>query len=482
MRKIFAFEEDDSSEEDNTLLIDKLLDRKEQEDKPVSLTADLLKQRDKIVKEVEEEINSEDEKEEDGSENTGEEGSGEGEVGDTEGEEGDGEGDEEEEEQDEELEMETSKGAKDKEKKDKEEAEGAEADSEEDLDNIVGSELGGKKEKTATESYSIKKPKRKLKKKVPLSDVFDPIKSSYNKYRISLEDFQTNQKPVEEEDQPVAYIKESILKSISNLSNIAKKYSESNITSINKLSSSIKELHEKLTVFAELVKAKKYEFTDKLVSDRDILSNVGYTGESGVRETSRAMYNYINISSKLSSLIMNNTFDQLEQAFAAQGFVREGDDLIYKKPVPGFNSVRVSLVPYQNYLKTNMTEYQYYKLSVMKTEDLYELTSIDITEDNDIAYLVDILVKLMLSLSIGIDTLSKVNEHFSKFVDDLKIIAYNVQNDEYKNLSELGLDEKVKDFIRYKLVMELYYVNIDMLFSYITSMISVINITVKLEN
>ena len=68
MAKLFAFEEDNSS--NNELIIDKLLEKNKEKASPMSLTADLLKQRDEVNKDVEEHIKQqEEESEEEDDEN-----------------------------------------------------------------------------------------------------------------------------------------------------------------------------------------------------------------------------------------------------------------------------------------------------------------------------------------------------------------------------------------------------------------------------
>ena len=470
MSKLFALEEETGSgESGNDLLIDKLLDRKKEEVSPLSLTADLLKQREEITKEIKDQLEEEPEKKDE----TGEEEEPPAE------DEGSDEGDESSKEEP--AKEEDSKDTpKEDSKENSEEDEGSSADSTDDLESMIGSGLGGgsdkepkaEKKETATESFKV----------VPtLRNCFGPLRDSHKGYLVSLESFGGDLKPVKETEQPIVYVKEAVLESIKNLTSIAFTYIDSNKTFTEKASVSTKSLNERLTVFTQLVESGKYHFTHKLVSDRDILANISFTDHSTVRETVRALVKYINHSNKASSTLLNSNFDELKSAFQTQEFREDGTDLVYSKPIPGFNLVKASVVPYTNYLKTKIENFQYYKLKVMKTEDLYNLPGISITEDKDIAYIVTTLNELLVSLTVSIDTLNGVTDHFNSFVDSLKVIAYNVGNDEFKNLSELGLDNKVKDFIRFKMVMEISYINVNLVMDYMTSVISALNIALELE-
>ena len=474
MSKLFALEEiEDQEGSGNDLLIDKLLDRKKEEVSPLSLTADLLKRRDEITKDIKEHIEAEDEvpEDEEGTEDESSEGE---EETEPKGESDDNTDDNssgEEEPSDDKKETKESKADPDD--------EGGEADSEEDLDGLIGSGLGGgdkepqaEKKETATESF----------RHVPtLRNCFEPLRNTHNAYKVSLEAFGNDLKPTPETEQPIVYVKEAVLESIKNLTSIAFTYIDSNQTFTSKSTEAVTALNERLTVFTQMVQGGKYHFTHKLVSDKDILANISYVGHSSVRETVRALMKYINHSNKSSSTLLNSKFDELKSAFQTQEFNEDGTDLLYSKPIPGFNMVKASVVPYTNYLKTKIEDFQYYKLKVMKTEDLYNLPSISITEDKDIAYIVESLNELLVSLTISIDTLGSVTEHFNQFVDTLKVVAYNVSNDHFKNLAELGLDNKVKDFIRFKLVMEISYININLVMDYMTSVMSALNVALELK-
>lgn len=486
--KLFAMEEDSG---DNELLIDKLLDKKKEEESPLSLTANLLKKRDQISKDVKDHIEKTEEEGTEGDSSQDSEGTEEpvDKKEPVDKEESTEKPKEESTEESTGTEEETKEEPKEDSKEDsKEDDEGAAADSEEDLEALIGSEGGDKK--PATESLKVGNSYKKkvvVPNKKPVATLTNwnrPILESYSRYKLSLESIDPKATPVEEKEQPVVYVKDSVLESINNLTSLAFKYIDSNKTFIAKSSEVANKLTERLAVFTELVKAVRYNFTHKLIEDRDILSNICYKDESDLRDTSRSLSNYIKTSNSIASILSNNSFEQLRSSFLSSSFEQdkeESKDLIYSKPIPGFNEVRVSSVPYVNYLKTKLEDYHYFNLKTIKTEDLYDLSSISITEDKDMLYITEALNGLVRNLAISIDTLKGITDNFEKLVEQVKVIAYDVEKDQFKKLTDLNLDDKIKDFIRFKLIMEISYINIKLIESYVLSTFSALNIAVELK-
>lgn len=465
MGKLFAFEEE--SPKNNELIIDKLLEKTKEKETPMSLTADLLKQRDQVNKEVKDHIEEAEKEQDDPEEDNSEEESSD-ESNDN-SKENDNEDDSESEKKDEEpSEADDDKAAED----------------EESLSGLVGSGLKEKEEPSsdkkeekeqeepAAESFNVRPT---------LRNVFSPIKLAYEAYVENLSKYNLSMEAIQSEQQPVVYVKEAIIESISRLTQLANSYIDNTKSSIEIYSKSLIKLNERLTVFSQLVESGKHQFTHKLVKDRDILSKVSFKGHSDPRETSRVLLKYLNESNSAISLAINNSFNEIRNAFTAKDFKVENEDIVYAKQLPGFMAVRVSIVPYTNYLKTKIENYHYYNLKELKLEDLYELSGISITEDKDIEYIVKTLNDLVISAGVSIDTLKGITEHFTSFVNDLKVLSYDVQNDKHANLAELGIDAKVQDFIKFKLSMEASFININMSMDYISSMSSVLDICLELS-
>ena len=68
-----------------------------------------------------------------------------------------------------------------------------------------------------------------------------------------------------------------------------------------------------------------------------------------------------------------------------------------------------------------------------------------------------------------LDNLKVVNKNYQEFVDSLKAMSHDVQSGEQKDLAGLRLDDRLKDFIKFKLVSELYINDLDSAVQYLTA-------------
>lgn len=467
MGKLFALE-DDSSSSDNDLLIDKLLQKKEEKKSPLSLTADLLKQRNDINKEVNAELK---EQEEESDKKDSDE---EPEVNanaDDNSEEDSGNKEDQNEEDD-----------KTDKKDESESDDDSVAEDKDGLSSLVGSGLkedGGEEDDKSKKDEKISE--ESFRQTVSIRSIFKPLREAQTRYTISLEDFNLGDKAVPVEKQPIAYVKDAVLECFDNLTKVSFKYVENTTSFINSISDSVLKLNERLTVFKGLVEGGKYHFTHKLVKDKDVLEQLSFKDHSDLRETSRVLLRYIEQSNISVSLMVNNPFEEMKSAFTSKDFTEDGNDLVFNKPLPGFNLIKVATEPYINYLKTKPENFQYYKLKTVKAEDLYNLNAISVSEDKDLEYIVKTLNDLVAVAAVSIDTLKGVSGHFVTFTDELKVLSYNVQKDQYTNLTEIGIDEKVKDFIKFKLAMEASFININLILDYITSAVTVLNTCLELS-
>jgi len=460
MIKLFALEEEQKDHlENNELLIDKVLNYAKQEKSPMSLTADILTQRKELKKEINDKLNEP--PEDDSSE-------------------GDDNDSDENSDDNQDNENTDDNGSKDDDGKKDDASDSDAADDKDSLKSLVGSGLSDsskgeskKEEETATESF---------KTKLTLSNIFAPIRDHYTYYSTALETFNLSAKKLALEEQPIVYVKEAVEKSLNNLVTLANSYIDNNTTFAEKIAGSVKELNEKLTIFRQFVENEKFHFTNKLINDKDILSNVSCPGKSDITETARILLNYVEDSTKANALVINNEFNKLSSGYTTSNFQQEEGDLVYKTALPGFNIIRLHLEPYVNYLKTDIQEYQYYKLKVLKTEDLYNLEAITISEDREINRLLDTVDKLLVNISLTTDNLKDINTHFTKFIDDIKVIIFDIEKDKYKDLASIDIDSKVQDFIKFKLVIESSYININTMIEYMTSVMSVLNICVELKD
>lgn len=475
MAKLFALEDETKKvdTEANGLLIDKVLKLAEKNKDPVSLTADVIKQRQELKKDIQERLNAEPE---DGGDGEDENGSNDNNAnsddnpdgGDQDGEkktDGEGEGG----------------GSDDSSGSDKKGDENlsAQADDKDSLKGMIGSGLkegsgdDDSGDKAATESFK--------QRPLALSKVFAPLKNTYGQYLVSLESFNVPQRLAMEE-QPIVYVKDAVLESLNNLVTIATNYIGKNKTFIESNTEAIKNVNGRLTVLRQFIENRKYHFTHALVNDQSLLSQVSVIDKSDMRDTVKALVTYIENSNKFVNFVLNNDFNTIGSALGNANFIKEDDDFAYKAMLPGFNMIRAHLDEYENYLKANIENFHFYQLKTFKTEYLYELDAISFSDDKELDFIMENLDKLLIDLSMSVDNFNVVNSNLNKLIDELKVFIYDVEQDKHANLAELDIDSKVKDFIKFKLVSEAYYANVTMLLNYILNADSIINKCIELKN
>lgn len=464
MTKLFALEEKNVDDGSNELLIDKVLKYKEKGESPISLTADIIKQRTELKKDINEQLNKEPENEDGSSDN------------------GDGDGEEKKEGEDEEGQGSDDSSSNSDTQPDSKKDEGNlsdQADDKDALKGMIGSGLNN--DEGSAEEGSEKPAQESFKSKVKLSHVFAPIKASYGKYLVSMESFNVPKKLAMEE-QPIVYVKDAVLEALNNLVEVANNYIGKNKTFIDSNSESVKNVNERLTVLKQFIENRKFHFNHSIVTDQKLLTEISVTDKTDIRETSKYLVSYIENSNKFVNLVLNNEFNAVGSALSNADFISEDGDFVYKTMLPGFNVIRVHLDNYESYLKANIENFHYYQLKTFKTEYLYNLDGVVISEDKEIDFVMSNLDKLLIDLSMTIDNFSVVNTNLNKLIDELKVFIYGVEKDEHANLAELDIDSKVKDFIRFKLVSEAYYCNAAMLLNYILNVDTVINKCIDLKS
>lgn len=461
MAKLFALEDDSDSGNKNDSLIDKVLNLSKQEKRsPMNLTADLINQRQDLKKEIQDKLDEEPEIKDDDSSDT------------------DDDSDDNTDNNDDNGENKDNDDNKSKENDDDNKIDSGAADDKDSLNSLVGSGLKSedkdeKKEEQATESFRTK---------ITLSNIFKPIHDQYKRYTDSMSIYSLESQQLPIDGQPIVYVKDSVIKSLDNLVTLANNYIANNTTFTEKISSSVKNLNERITVFKQFVEAEKFHFTNKLINDKEILSNIAVPKKSDLNETSNILLKYIEDSMKTNALIINNDFNKLSSAYTTANFIKEDEDLVYKTVLPGFNVIRLHIDNYTNYLKTNIQEFQYYKIKTLKTEDLYDLDAVTVSEDNELNRLLTRLDKLLVNIALNTDNLKDINEHFTKFIDEIKVIIFDIEKDKFKDLASIDIDNKVKDFVKFKLVIESIYININLMIEFMTTVMSVLNICIELKD
>ena len=283
MTKLFSLESDSSDKPE--LLIDKVIRQADKNKEGMQVTADLLKQRQAVRQEIDQELKK--------SEDAPEE---------QEGEEGDpddaGEVKDSEEGQDKDT------GAKDTDESGEEKEQGSddgeeldateEAQDEGSLEDLVGSEAGdtkGKKQEriqkdkedhdTATENYRVNSFYQAL--------LFGGIVPKHTRYVAALEEYNLTANSSAPTKQTVAYVKEEVLESLKKMTVLANRYTAKNTRQVESGHRALLSISENLTVYQATREASKLHLTLKIVSDEEVLKQLGTPTTTNLKATTGLM-------------------------------------------------------------------------------------------------------------------------------------------------------------------------------------------------
>lgn len=496
MHKLYALETDTDvlDNDGNTLLIDKVLkySKTSNSESAINVTADVIKRRQELKKEIQDKLNdappdtpsedssSPDETKDNESQETKDNESQETDV--------DSGGDKTPVDDSEETskKKDETKPSNDDKDTEIEQDDDTATDSVDGVNSLIGSALKDNKPEPKNKPADApveKETEAKESYRVTLENMFNPIKYSYNTYHTSLESFGSLQnQAVKVDNQPVAYIKDSVVESLNNIITMANTYIGKNKTFIDSYSDQIKGINEKLTVYREYITQRNYHLTNKLVTDQQLLVSLSVTDKSAIRDTIKILLGYLTTSNSVASYILNNDFANINTILTSSDFTAENDDQVYKYMLPGFNVIRTHIGNYSTYLKTDISGYHYYVTQVSKASDAYSLQAISLKNDNDVDNCINGLDKLLVDLSITDDSFNLVNSNFNTLIDELKVLNYDVGSGKYTNLPELNIDSKIKDFIKFKLISEIYYINMMLVMKYLQGMLSVLDQTLELKS
>lgn len=466
------------------LAIDRLLDRSgAKEAGPLSLVGDILAKREEMAKEIAEEEKEREElaeKEEDsGSDDSSSDDGGD--------DDGGGDGDDFDDGDDlDDLDDPADEGDEEEEE-DKEEDKDKDKDKEEDKEEDKGSDDGDDKE-VATESASPFVVKDYNKKVPKVWDIFRPLKELaqeriefLGRFNLSLESDGVEEE-VGVEGTDVAFSKEAIVESLANLGIINKKYIDATTDNHAKLFKSISKMNERLLNFKKVYERGDIKFSPKLFTDTSTLRLVALREDVNLRDSVRSMIKYLKDTNEAVKALPNNEFGKISDVLNNSGFINKGEVHTYVKRLPGFVFVSVDIPDYNNYLKTSPLEYSAYSSTEYKPSDIYEIKGVSISSEGDIEYLTETLLELVKELAISTDLLKVVIDGFKSLMDSLKILRVGVEEDEYEKLNELNIDDKVHDFIVFKLIVEMLTISIKVSIGLLTGMIEVMEHSLELTD
>ncbi|MDD2819455.1 MAG: hypothetical protein PHN51_11765 [Candidatus Nanopelagicales bacterium] len=480
--RLFSAESDSAiNENPNELLLDKVLALQDTKKDGMSVTAELLQKRQTLKADIEKQMKE-----------TPAEGEGEAAVPapaseDTSGDNADNTSASDDKPTDAPAPADTPAPEAKKEDGSKEEDHVAAADDVDSLKSMVGSAKAAPKEDTKTNeakpgTESFKTPAAPVKIRPSLDNMFTPLAMFHRAHKLRMGGyaFATETEAKKADQHPVVYAKKEVLDSMNRLIAIAQTYIDKNKSSIAGAADGIKRVSERLTVYESLHAAKKFHFTNDMVSDHDILKMVSVPAKSDPAVTGDVLVKYLDSALQIATKLAKAPIEDLSSAFKTEGFTDKTGVVSYDKILPGFFNVQLSVGNFTNYIETDYKQFQVYALQQVRQQELYELSSISMTDDKDFKKLMEHCSKITVSAGLTVDNLNLINESYSKFIDEVKAITYDVEKETRKDLSQLGLDEKMKDFIRFKLMTEIYLCNIDFCVKFLTGVLAVLGVVSKL--
>ncbi len=465
-KKLFSVESDNP----NDMLIDKILLSRQKNQEGLPLTAELLQQRQTLKKEIKDALDEPPKEEDDDTSD------------DT---------DKKEDDQDTSDNTRADKDNKSDDSQDttKKEDKGDESDdadehvdtaqSVDDLEASIGSAKssgkgkGGENDKTALESF--KEPVIKLR------TLFRGVQQKHQSYVDTLKMFSLESDALSPAQQPVVYVKEEVVKSIHALIGIAHDSVTKNAKLVELAKEAAKKAGERLAVYHTCISQELLSFTNEVVSDPDLLQSFSTQEQSDPYKTAVVLAEYLDTSSTLALMIAKSPIESLGDALTSNGFSGEGLEYSYGKQLPGFNEVKAGLTPYKNYIDVKYEDYQVYRLRTFKPRQLQSLDGVSITKDNDLNRLLGVTDKILVSLGLSVDDLNTVNDTYLNLIDKLKSVVYDVENNTLKDLSSIGLDEHMKDFIRFRLMTDIYTLNANMSSEYLSAVLSLLGVISSLR-
>ena len=508
MAKLFSLESSDDSQD---LLIDKVIKKAEKDKEGLSVTADLIKQRQRLKVQIDEELKKSEPGEGESGGDEPDDADSSGSDDDTPGDEstGGGEGgeggeDPKSDDGGEDKSDEDAKDSKDDEGDDSEPQESKDKDDEEDpseqaqdmdkLESMVGSSLGGKKD-SKEEPKEEKKPAKqekggedsKVAKESYRGDsiipakLFQGLKGTHSRYCIAVEEY--NLKPVvkDPKDQPIAYVKEEVVESLKKMIELSNRYISKNQKLAESSAKGLLKLSESLTVYQECHKVEKLHLNLKVCSSEEVLRSVCIPDSSDLKEVSKMLDRFLEGNATLVAKVLGNPIEEIESAVVSAGYKLEEGVYGYEKVLPGFNAIRLTFTHYEDYIKTKYEDYQAYRVKVMKVQELHELPGVSINKDEELVSVMDSCSKVVTQVGMMLDNLKDLGNEYSGLTEKVKATCFDVEQGKVNKLAELDIDTHLKDFIRFKLASELCAMAVELGIEFVTGVMTVFSELIELD-
>lgn len=459
------------------LLINKLMKyaKVKKESEGISVTADIVKERDKLKSELKEEFNKE--KKEDDEQDSNNDN-------DNDNKEQQEDNDNNSDNTDNNEQKNNDSKAKDEEPTDEEEA----ASDPSKLESMIGSAHSNKDTDTSdkdTEKDSNEKDPLAMdsyREKLTLSKCLKPLQVSYQNYKKYIkEKFALEALSIE--NIPIAYTKEDIIKTLNNLIELSINLKKFNEQMVEKRKNGLMVLNKTAAVITEAYKNDRLHIIFKVVEDRDLLFTLANEVDTNIPKSVRTLTKYLTNADNLIKSLLTNSLKNYNAMLTASSFEysKEDGSYVYNELLPNFTQVHLNQYTQDNYLTTDVEEASCYKVVITKQNTIASLEPVQITKDNELSTLIKGCDELIINISVSLDNQLTVSKTLDELANRLKTIIYDIENNVIKDYNSVKIEEKIDEIARLKLVSNFSSMNIDITLNFLTSLVAFLGIITEVK-
>lgn len=465
------------------LLINKLMKyaKVKKESEGISVTADIVKERDKLKSELKEEFNKE--KEDDDQDNTSNDNNDDNDNKEQQDNSGSNENNDNNDSGNKEEDNKDSK-PKDEEPTDEEEA----ASDPSKLESIIGSAHSNKDTDTSdkdTEKDSNEKDPLAMdsyREKLTLSKCLKPLQVSYQNYKKYIkEKFALEALSIE--NIPIAYTKEDIIKTLNNLIELSINLKKFNEQMVEKRKNGLMVLNKTAAVITEAYKNDRLHIIFKVVEDRDLLFTLANEVDTNIPKSVRTLTKYLTNADNLTKSLLTNSLKNYNAMVQASSFEysKEDGSYVYNELLPNFTQVHLNQYTQDNYLTTDVEEASCYKVVITKQNTIASLEPVQITKNNELSTLIKGCDELIINVSVSLDNQLTVSKTLDELSNKLKTLIYDIENNVIKDYNSVKIEEKIDEIARLKLVSNFSSMNIDITLNFLTSLVAFLGIITEVK-
>lgn len=503
----------DPNVDTSDLLVNKLIKYAQTKKKTdgISVTADVIKERDKLKTDLKEELKKDSSESSDSSDNkdkssdksSDESSDNDNDNKDSENNDSNDSNDSKEENNDDDnkedsKDDEASNDSKDEEKKDSgknDEDEESDltkaADDSSSLSNIIGS--GTKKSSDKSSESKEKKDEGDSDDKAlsfnsyqeKITNIHKALKPIYVAYE-SYRDYTSKKlglRPISLEEMPVAYTKEDLTKAVNNLIELCGSFSKNNTQIVNKRKQGISTINKTSAIISEAYKNDKLQLVFKVVTDRDLIFTLAIDTDTDITKSVRVMLKYLNDADNLTKSLLSNPMAQYDTMVKSCGFEysKEDGSYIYKEILPSYTEVHLSQYEEKKFQEVDIKKVSCYKVVISKQNTIAALEPVQITKDNQLSTLIKGVDQMVIDCSVYLDNQLTVSKTFDEMADKLKTLLYDIEKEVVKNYADLNIEKTIDEITRLKLVSDFTAMNVDISIGFMTSLITLLGLITEIK-